>query len=100
MASPLLPRQIDRRLAAAISGRSLPTFMRDVWPHVGTEGGRVSMAGLECAIGRAVAVEEYLQPDRRLDARRDQQRQYKQNTDHRGPELEVSGGRSRIDAAR
>jgi hypothetical protein len=100
MASPLLPREIDRRLAAAISCRSLPAFMRDLWPHVGTEGGRVPLSAQERAIGFKITPTKYLEADRQLDARREKQRGYKQNTDHRGPELEVSGGRSRIDAAR
>jgi hypothetical protein len=98
MASSLLPRQIDRRLAAAISGRSLPAFMRDVWPHVGAEDGRVPLSALERAIGVKITLTKYLEADRHLDTRREKQRQYK--SEHRGPELEVSGGRSRIDAAR
>lgn len=77
MPNPLLPRTIPVRLAAVIVGRSERGFVRDVLPAVEADRGRVSVAALERHLTREIDPEEFLRADRRLDTRREQQRQNK-----------------------
>lgn len=79
----MLPASLPIRLAAAITGRSEPSFRRDVLPRVLGDDGRVSSSLLEREMGREVPAEEYVAAQARLDGRRRRERGYRGSGDGR-----------------
>jgi hypothetical protein len=73
MTSPLLPTFCSRRLGAILTGRSKRAF-GVIAEFIEDEAGRVPLASIEHILGEELTVELYLAGQRRLDARRTQER--------------------------
>lgn len=107
----LLPQTVSKRLAAILSGRSNKAFSVFA-PYIEDEGGRIPLAAVEHLNGAEITVEAYLAGQRRLDVRRQHEREKqiakraalvaahnKEIDDRRGQEPEAPGdGRSEENA--